>query len=69
MTKSSFKSDCLSLLEFQMTVTSWKYGEPNNTNNEDCGAIYQKDGNAWMGKWKDVDCDNNFLYFICEKSL
>ena len=40
---------------------NWKYGEPNNAGNEDCGNQYMKNN----GQWSDVECDRKG-FAICE---
>ncbi|KAK3084198.1 hypothetical protein FSP39_009894, partial [Pinctada imbricata] len=48
-----------------MTFTNWKFGEPNNlNNNENCLFL---DGNSDY-RWNDAPCDVR-LNFICEQSL
>ena len=42
------------------SYTSWTSGEPNNSGNEDCGAILSSAGN-----WNDVPCANTYP-FVCE---
>lgn len=43
----------------------WNAGEPNDSNNEDCVAVYPK-ANPFMS-WNDAPCSYN-LKWICEMS-
>ncbi|KAM7375778.1 hypothetical protein PAMP_005550 [Pampus punctatissimus] len=43
----------------------WSDGEPNNVNNEDCGAVYPKEN--FFKAWNDVSCSIK-MKWICEKA-
>uniref|UniRef100_A0A3B3X516 C-type lectin domain-containing protein n=1 Tax=Poecilia mexicana TaxID=48701 RepID=A0A3B3X516_9TELE len=47
----------------RLTDGFWNVGEPNNSNNEDCAAVYPN-SNPFMS-WNDAPCNYN-LKWICE---
>ncbi|KAM9842241.1 uncharacterized protein ACBR49_013689 [Aulostomus maculatus] len=43
----------------------WNEGEPNDINDEDCGAVYPREN--YFKSWNDVRC-RSFMNWICEKT-
>ncbi|XP_072313468.1 uncharacterized protein [Eucyclogobius newberryi] len=45
----------------------WNYGEPNNSGNEDCAAVYPTPKKNPFKSWNDAPC-SHMLKWICEKA-
>jgi len=48
-----------------LSYTKWGSGQPDNSNNEDCGEFY-KSGSTWY--WNDNNCNNN-NHYLCKRAI
>ena len=48
----------------------WSKGHPNNGGNEDCGTIWNRNGNSGISNgMNDMQCTNIRIGFVCQKPI